>query len=108
MEIGHWITLAIFVAGNLFTVAGVVISNRIDTNTLKGRMNSFAEEMKMMKDELKQFGDILLAMADFKGELKLLNERQLAQGKRMDDTSTVINERLLRLERRMDPKSGGG
>lgn len=108
MEIGHWITLAIFVAGNLFTVAGVVISNRIDTNTLKGRMNSFAEEMKMMKDELKQFGDILVAMADFKGELKLLNERQLAQGKRMDDTSTVINERLLRLERRMDPKSGGG
>lgn len=108
MEVGHWITLAIFVAGNLFTVAGVIISNRIDTTALKTQMKIFADDMMGMQKELKQFGNILVTLADFKGEMNRIQDRATAQGQRLDENIRVTNERMLRLERRLDPNSGGG
>ncbi len=86
MELGHWLTVAIFVTTNLITVAGVIISIRVDTSKLKEKMTELAQDMMGMQIELKELGKVLVTLADFKGEINRIQDRQLAQGQRLDET----------------------
>lgn len=95
MEIGHWITVGIFVLTNIGLWAGVIISIRID-------MRAFKIEIKSLQEQMKKFGNILVTLADFKGEMNLIQERLAMQGKRLDDTITMNNAKELRYEAQLD------
>lgn len=95
MEIGHWITIGIFVATNLIGVAGFVLSTRVDVGKLK-------DSMKEMQIELEKLGNILVTLADFKGEMNLIQERQLAQGRRLDESVTELNKSKDRIWARLE------
>lgn len=81
MEVSHWVTIIIFAATQMIiaagTAVGVIIATRMDTGILK-------EQVKAMQEDLSKFGNVLVTLADFKGEINLINERLMAQGKRLD------------------------
>ena len=44
-----------------------------------------------MQEDLSKFGHVLVTLADFKGEINLINDRLLAQGKRLDEEINRAN-----------------
>lgn len=82
MDVGHWVTIAIFAATQMIiaagTAVGVIIATRMDTGILK-------QQVRAMQEDLSKFGNVLVTLANFKGEINLINDRLLAQGKRLDE-----------------------
>jgi hypothetical protein len=88
MDVGHWVTIAIFAATQMIiaagTAVGVIIATRMDTGILK-------QQVRAMQEDLSKFGNVLVTLADFKGEINLINDRLLAQGKRLDEEINRAN-----------------
>lgn len=88
MDVGHWVTIAIFAATQMIiaagTAVGVIIATRMDTGILK-------QQVRAMQEDLSKFGHVLVTLADFKGEINLINDRLLAQGKRLDEEINRAN-----------------
>jgi hypothetical protein len=57
-------------------------------------MTNLVNKVNDIEDDLKGYGRILVDMADFRGDMKLLREQLLAQGKRLDETSARLNNVL--------------
>lgn len=88
MDVGHWVTIAIFAATQMIiaagTAVGVIIATRMDTGILK-------QQVRAMQEDLSKFGNVLVTLADFKGEINLINDRLLVQGKRLDEEINRAN-----------------
>lgn len=88
MDVGHWVTIAIFAATQMIiaagTAIGVITATRMDTGILK-------QQVRAMQEDLSKFGNVLVTLADFKGEINLINDRLLAQGKRLDEEINRAN-----------------
>lgn len=102
METSHWVTIGLFFLGQVVSMVGVVYSTKIDVSKLKGKIEELATDMLSMQLEIKQLGTVLITLADFKGEMKLLQERLAMQGKRLDDTIAANNAKELRYEALLD------
>lgn len=88
MDVGHWVTIAIFAATQMIiaagTAVGVIIATRMDTGILK-------QQVRAMQEDVSKFGNVLVTLANFKGEINLINDRLLAQGKRLDEEINRAN-----------------
>lgn len=98
LEPGHWLTIGIFLFSNIVTVVGIIFSTRVDTNKLKDNMAALATDMSNLQKDMEKFGNILVTLADFKGEMNLMRERQMIEGKRLDRES----ERADRLQAQLN------
>lgn len=85
MEPHHWITIGLFFFGQIISMIGVVISTRMDVGRVSLGLDVVKRELTEMQQEIKQLGVILVTLADYKGELNRLSDRQLAQGQRLDE-----------------------
>jgi hypothetical protein len=108
METTHWLTIGIFLFSNLVTIVGIIFSTRVDTNKLKDKMAELAADMSTLQKDMKQFGQILVTLADFKGEMNLIQERQLAQGRRIDEHIKDSNDRERRWQSKFENINSGG
>jgi hypothetical protein len=69
-------------AGNLIEIAtiaiggiGVVIMLRKDVSALKANSKQLKIDLDMMRSEMKKLGDIMVRLADIRGELRVLDTR---------------------------------
>lgn len=99
--------------GDVITAVAIVGGALIAWGGLRGAVtgqgkefSSFAERTEAQFDdikiEVKKIGDVLVQMADFKGEMKLIQERIMLQGKRLDDVNTEMNKVRDEVRRRND------
>lgn len=102
MEISHWITIGVFVLTNGLVWAGVVISLRVDMGKMGAVMGKLQEDLQAVEKSMEKFGNILVTLADFKGEMNLIQERLLAQGKRLDEAIASNNQRQQTLWEKVD------
>lgn len=87
--------------GDVVTAGAIVGGAFIAWGALRGTVIGLSREFATftqhteaqfddVKLEMKKIGDVLLQMADFKGEMKLVQERIMLQGKRVDDWSGEV------------------
>ena len=86
-QISPIIAILIFTVTQLGSLIWVLSRTKTDSDNLKGQMSE-------LKEELEKLGNVLVTIADFRGEINLLNERQLAQGKRFDETAQRVATQL--------------
>lgn len=82
-----WATIGIFVVTQAATLIWILATTTNSARVLSKRMDA-------VQEELKSFGSILVTLADFKGEMKLTQERIMMQGKRLDDLTSRFNDWL--------------
>lgn len=100
MEMSQLVTIGIFLLTNIGVWAGVVISIRIDMREVKVNIDAIEKQME-------KFANVLITLANFKGEMNLQAERITALVKRLDDTVTINNARELRYEAQLDQLKTG-
>lgn len=81
VNIGQLLNILVIVAGGI----GFMYSMRADNAVVKARLGFQDRQLEMMQEELKKVGEILLSLARTDGRMDRLEDRQLAQGKRLDD-----------------------
>jgi uncharacterized coiled-coil protein SlyX len=95
MTIEPWMaTLAVFFALQVGSLIWTLASQRAEGRALREAMTNLVNKVNDIEDDLKGYGRILVDMADFRGDMKLLREQLLAQGKRLDETSARLNNVL--------------
>lgn len=98
MSLGLDITL-----GDIITSGAIIGGAFIAWGALRGTVVGLSRELVQftehteaqfddIKIEMRKIGDVLVQMADFKGEMKVIQERILLQGKRVDDLNTEQNK----------------
>lgn len=105
MEFGHWVTLGVFIATQIISMIGVVISTRMDLKHLQFNLTGLQAEMENFQKEMQKFGNILVTLADFKGEMNRIQDRQLAYGQRLDEFVKLSNERQKEIWDKLDKLS---
>ena len=84
MEPGPWIAVAIFVLTQITSVVWLLA-------TMKGDSKIMRREIEAIQVEISKFGNVLERLADFRGQLAVYEERQLAQGKRLDEVAARMS-----------------
>lgn len=79
-----WESILVFTAGQIIILIWTIAAIKGDTKVLK-------TELELLQTEVRKLSDVLVNMASFRGELNLLQERLLLQGKRLDDLQTRLN-----------------
>lgn len=87
MEMGNLITIGVFVATQVGTLIWTVA-------TIRGDARGIRAEMGFMQRELDRITKVLEQVADARSDMQLIQERGLAQGKRLDDLSQRLNRFL--------------
>lgn len=64
--------------GNIIEIASIIAGGITVFVTLKNTVANIKDEVKGMQTEIKKLGDILVAQADMRGEIKVLETRLLA------------------------------
>lgn len=83
IELGNFITVAIF-------LIGLVLSHLRTTSKIAGDGRVLKVQMDAMEKKLDGLGSVLVTLADFKGEFRVMNERSLAEGKRIDALQVLV------------------
>lgn len=84
------IEVAIFIVGQLVMLGITVATVKSDTRVLKVRLDA-------MQNEMTKVTDVMVTLATQKGEINLINERMLAQGKRLDDLGNRCSQHFDRM-----------
>ena len=87
-------TLAVFFALQAGSLIWILASQRAEGSALREGLRNLVSKVNDIEEDLKGYGKILIDMADFRGDMKLIREQVQAQGKRLDDTTNRVNERL--------------
>ncbi len=87
MDGGLIVTIMIFVTVQLLSILGIVTAVKGDARVLKSQLVSVFKE-------LEKLGNVLVALAEQKGEMALVQERQLLQGKRLDELTARLNRHI--------------
>jgi hypothetical protein len=61
--------------GNLIEITAILGGGLAAFFTLKSTVSHMKDDLKGMQDEIKKLGEILIAQADIRGELKVLGAR---------------------------------
>jgi len=84
--------------GSLLTIASLIVIVTIYILTVKQttailgvRLKSFGERMENVEVELKKLTEVLINQALLGGRIDRVEDRQLAEGRRLDELQTRIN-----------------
>lgn len=91
VDTGQLITVGIFLGTQALSLVWTISSMKGDNRVLRANMDGMKEEMAELKN-------VLVTLADVKGELRLIQERGMMQGARIDDMQRRVNRRLDREE----------
>ena len=73
-----WVAaLGIFAATQVGSLVWILASQRVEGRLLRA-------DIENTQREVEKLGSVLVNMADMRGEINLINDRLLAQGKRLD------------------------
>lgn len=97
IDTGQLITVGIFLGTQALSLVWTISSMKGDNRVLRANMDGMQKEMAELKT-------VLVTLADVKGELRLIQERGMMQGKRIDEMQTRVNRRLDREEDARDEK----
>lgn len=87
VNLGNLLTIGVVVVG----AAGFIWALKGDARVLAQRLSSQDDVLREMKDEVKKIGEVLITLATQNVRLQTIEERQLAQGKRLDDSERRLN-----------------
>ncbi len=105
MQVDGWMaTVAIFLATQIGSLIWVLAGQKGESRVMKGEIKGVKEDISGVQREVEKLGNVLVSMADMRGEINLLNARMLAQGQRLDEEitrsnalrDTLINNRALK------------
>ena len=91
LDVGNLITVGLFLLGLWMTHWRTTTKIETDGRVLRAQMEN-------MQAKLTELGSVLVSLADVKGEMKLMNERSLFQGQRLDKLQDRVNLRLDRAD----------
>jgi len=74
----------------LVAAAVYVTTTKGAASVLAVRLNSFQDQITEMKEQLKKLTDVAVEQAEMRGRFGRIEDRQLAEGKRLDDLSQQI------------------
>lgn len=89
VNIGQLLNIFVIVAGGI----GFMWSVKADNTVVKARLGFQDRQLEVMQEELKKVGDILLSLARTDGRMDRLEDRQLAEGKRIDALAELVARR---------------
>lgn len=95
IDTGQLITVGIFLGTQALSLVWTISSMKGDNRVLRANMDAVQKEMSELKN-------VLVVLADVKGELRLIQERGMMQGKRIDEMQTRVNRRMDREEDERD------
>ena len=95
LDTGQVITLGTVVATQALTLVYTLATMKGDNRVLRANMDSMQQQMSKMET-------VLSTLADVKGELRLIQERGMMQGARIDEMQKRVNRRLEREEDERD------
>lgn len=84
IDVGNFITVGIF-------LAGLALSHVRTTSKMQQDGAVLMEKIAHMQAKLTELGTVLVALADVKGDLRLAQERGLAQAQRVDELQKQFN-----------------
>jgi uncharacterized alkaline shock family protein YloU len=87
--------------GNILTIIGLVAAAISVVVSMKSTLASFAERLRDVENEIEKLLGVLIMQGKVEERLKFIDERNLAQGKRLDSTEE-------RLSRHLDEARRGG
>jgi Tfp pilus assembly protein PilN len=88
VNLGSVLTIASFIVA----VTVYIVTGRSATNVLNTRLAMIDGQMGDTKTELKKITEILITQTAHTGRMILMEERQLAEGKRMDEMARRMNK----------------
>lgn len=96
LEVRDWLEIAALV----ITVGGVLWRLGSTTGAFTKEMSGMKEEMKDFADkvtvELSKVNDILVELAKVDGRIGRVEERQLSEGKRVDELNRIVMRSILK------------
>lgn len=87
VNLGNLLTILSFLVGGIYFVMNVRSQNLV----LENKFTVVEAQIEDSKIELKKVNDILVRMATSDARLEHVEQRQLAQGKRLDETIARLN-----------------
>jgi len=83
---GYWV-VGVFIATQIGSLIWILASNKADARILK-------MQMLALDAEVKKLSNVLIDLANLNGRLTLFEERQVAQGKRVDEAVSRMNRHI--------------
>lgn len=93
IDVGNFITVGIF-------LAGLALSHIRTQSKMSSDGAVLREKMEHMQAKLTELGSVLVSLADVKGEMRLAQERGVAQANRVDEIQKWVNKQRDRAEAR--------
>lgn len=90
INLGNVLTILSFIIGGLFFISNV----KSDVRVLDMRLTAVDAQLEDFKIQQAKVNDILIAMATATGRANAMEERILAQGRRLDEIITRVNVHL--------------
>ncbi len=90
----QWLTIGTFVFTQVITLAYTIATMKGDGRVMRSQMDTMQRELTGIQETIK-------ALADVKAEMRLIQERGLLQGQRVDELQSRVN-------RWLDTSSGRG
>lgn len=87
-NIGQIMQIGFFIVSG----AGFVWMVKLDNAVMKTRLTFQDSQIAVMNNEIKKIGEILIANAHADGRVSRLEDRQLAEGKRLDELASRVNQ----------------
>ncbi len=97
ISIGNILTIIVYIIGGALFVDRIRSDGRVLEGKVKYMGEQFAEtraEVKEVKADIKQITSLLVEMAKQEARIDRVEERQLAQGQRLDETIKRVNNIL--------------
>lgn len=85
---------AISIASTLLVGGGFIWAIKAQGMVQSTRLDGIDRQIASIEKDVKKMGDVLVLLAEQSGRINLMEERQLAQGKRLDDTTARLNRHI--------------
>lgn len=92
VSLGNILTMASF----FIAIVIYVVSGLSSTKVLDARLQMIDAQMEDFKTEMRKLAEVVVQQAITTGRLDRLEERQLAEGKRLDSISETIRNILIK------------
>lgn len=91
LDAGQLITMGTFIATQALTLVYTIATMKGDSKLLRANMDNLQKELSGVQDTLK-------ALADVRADMRISQDRGLAQGLRIDELQKWVNRQRDRME----------
>ena len=77
--------------GNLMTIVSFIIGGVSFVYAIKSDTRVLATRLGNLEEDVKKMSDVLVELAKTDGRMNLIEDRILAQGKRLDEATSVLH-----------------